>query len=388
MSTIDTTTADTTTAEATAAEATSVDRTTAETAPAATAVPEAVAAGTRVFRWGERIRLPWRVRSGWVLAGLTALVLALGLATLAWGPMGAGPTELLAALRGEAEATTLFVLERLRGPRVLTAVGAGVALGLAGALFQCVTRNPLGSPDVIGLGAGAGAGVAVSTLWWPGVVPAPVGAVLGAGLAVAVVWWSTGMGFASPARVIITGIGVFAMATAVTHYVVAVALRDSAHDLAAYLVGSLGTRNMGHVLIIAVSMVVLIPLVFLVSRRLLLMDLGDELAESLGARATATRTWAILLAVLLAAAAVSVAGPVAFVALTAPHIARKLTRAPGPNLTVSAAVGAFILVSADLLVQQMPGLDGLPVGIVTAGAGGLYLGYLLLLEFRRTSGQV
>lgn len=346
------------------------------------------AAGMRVFRLGERIRMPWRIRSAWVLAGLSALVLALGLLTLAWGPMGAGPREILAALRGEAENTTLFVLERLRGPRMLTAIGAGAALGLAGALFQSVTRNPLGSPDVIGLGAGAGAGVAVSTLWWPGAVPAPVGAALGAGLAVAVVWWSTGMGFASPARVIITGIGVFAMATAVTHYVVAVALRDSAHDLAAYLVGSLGTRNMDHVLIIAVSLAVLIPLVFLISRRLLLMDLGDELAESLGAGATVTRTWAILLAVLLAAAAVSVAGPVAFVALTAPHIARKLTRAPGPNLTVSAVVGAFILVSADLMVQQMPGLDGLPVGIVTAGAGGLYLGYLLLLEFRRTSGQV
>lgn len=341
------------------------------------------APGTRILKLGDRVALPWRQRSAIAAVGLVLAVLLLGLLTLAWGTLGTGPWELVGALRGEADSATFFVLERLRGPRVLTAVGAGAALGLAGALFQSVTRNPLGSPDVIGLGAGAGAGVAVATLWWPGALPAPVGAVLGAGVAVMVVWWSTGMGFDSPARVIITGIGVFAMATAVTHYVVAVALRDSAHDLAAYLVGSLGTRNMQHVVIIAVVLSVVVPAVVLISRRLLLMDLGDDLTDTLGARATAVRTWAIVLSVLLAAGAVSVAGPVAFVALTAPHIARKLTASPGPNLTLAALAGAFILVSADLLVQQVPGLSGLPVGIVTAGVGGVYLGYLLLLEWRR-----
>ncbi|WP_211215166.1 FecCD family ABC transporter permease [Nesterenkonia alba] len=339
--------------------------------------------GVRILRVGERLTLPWRPRTVVVVVVLLVLMGILAVLTLAWGPMGTSPHDLAAALRGEADATTTFVLERLRGPRILTAIGAGIALGLAGALFQSVTRNPLGSPDVIGLGAGAGAGVAVSTLWWPGVFPAPVGAVIGAGVAVGIVWWSTGMGFGSPARVIITGIGVFAMATAVTHYVVAVALRDSAHDLAAYLVGSLGTRNMQHVAIIGVGLVVLIPLVVMLSRRLLVMDLGDDVAETLGAGARTTRTQAIILAVLLAAAAVSVAGPVAFVALTAPHIARKLSRAPGPNLTLAAVTGALILVSADLLAQQAPGLAGLPVGIVTAAAGGVYLGYLLVLEWRR-----
>nr|WP_010525670.1 iron chelate uptake ABC transporter family permease subunit [Nesterenkonia sp. F] len=115
------------------------------------------------------------------------------------------------------------------------------------------------------------------------------------------------------------------------------------------------------------------------------MDLGDELADALGSGAARTRTAAIVLAVLLAAAAVAVAGPISFVALTAPHIARRLTRAPGPNLAVSALVGAMILVSADLAAQQLPFLDGLPVGIVTAGVGGVYLGHLLIVEWRRAS---
>lgn len=325
----------------------------------------------------SRMRREYRVWAATVMA-----IAAVALGTLAWGQVGAAPWDVVNYLRGEVDPSTSFVLERLRGPRVLTAIGAGAALGLAGALFQAVTQNPLGSPDVLGIGAGAGAGVAVASLWWPGMVPTPVGAVLGAAAAGAVVFWSTGSGFHSPARVIITGIGVFAMATALTQYVVAVSLRDSGHELAAYMVGSLSARNMQHVVMIAVSLVVLIPLVLLLARHLMPMDMGDDAAEMLGARALGTRTWAIVLAILLAAAAVAVSGPVAFVALTAPHIARRLTRAPGPNLVAAACTGALILVAADLVVQQVPVLDGLPVGIVTAGLGGIYLGYLLLRQWR------
>lgn len=318
-------------------------------------------------------------------AAAAGLILALGMATLAAGSMGTGLGQVIAYLRGAEDPTAQFVLERLRGPRLLTAVGAGAAFGLAGALFQAVTRNPLGSPDVLGIGAGAGAGVAMASLWWPGALPTPVGAVLGALAAGLLVWWAAGTGFASPARVIVTGIGVFAMCTAVTQYVVATSLRDSAHELAAYLVGSLGTRSMQHVLIIAVSLAVLLPLVVALSRRLVPLDMGDDAADGLGAQAVRTRGQAISLSVLLAAAAVSVAGPVAFVALTAPHIARRITGAPGPQLTVSALTGALILVASDLLVQQAPGLDSLPVGVVTAGLGGIYLGLLLTREWRRGS---
>lgn len=339
----------------------------------------------RHFRLGSIVVLRYSLRSALVATGMGAVAISMGLATLAWGPLGVGLADLVATAEGNPDTTTRFVLERLRGPRVLVAIGVGIALGLSGALFQTVTRNPLGSPDVIGLGAGAGAGVALATLFWPGAIPAPVGAVAGAAVAIGVVHFSTGLGFASPARVIITGIGVAAMSLAITQYVVAVALRDSASQLAAYLVGTLGTRNFQHVLIIVLALLVLVPLVMMLSHRLVPMDMGDQLADALGSHAVATRTWAIVLSVLLAASAVSVAGPIAFVALTAPHIARRMTRAPGPNLVVSAFTGAVIMLVSDLLVQQSPWFEGLPVGVITAGVGGVYLGYLLVTEWRKAS---
>ncbi|WP_255434717.1 iron chelate uptake ABC transporter family permease subunit [Auritidibacter ignavus] len=118
--------------------------------------------GENMLTLGNIVAIPYSPRSA-VLAVVSILViLVLATGIVAWGPMGVGPAELSALLRGEAESSTIFVLERLRGPRVLVAIGVGIALGLAGALFQTVTRNPLGSPDVIGLSAGAGAGVAVA----------------------------------------------------------------------------------------------------------------------------------------------------------------------------------------------------------------------------------
>lgn len=341
--------------------------------------------GENMLTLGNLVAIPYSPRSA-VLAVVSILViLVLATGIVAWGPMGVGPAELSALLRGEAEPSTIFVLERLRGPRVLVAIGVGIALGLAGALFQTVTRNPLGSPDVIGLSAGAGAGVAVATMFFPGMVSASVGSLIGAAVAVGLVWISTGLGFASPSRVIVTGIGVAAMSLSITHYVVALDVRDSASQLAAYLAGSLGARNMEHATTIGIALLVLIPAVIALSHHLTPMDMGDELADTLGSSATSTRTWAIVLAVILAAMAVSVSGPIAFVALSTPHIARQATRTPGPHLFLSALVGALIMLAADFLVQHVPLFDGLPVGVITTGVGGVYLGYLLISTWRRST---
>ncbi|WP_240930523.1 iron chelate uptake ABC transporter family permease subunit [Isoptericola sp. BMS4] len=340
--------------------------------------------GRRWVRAGTVLAVPYQVRTARVLTALALVLVALAAATLALGDLGLSPADALAALRGDAGTKTTFVLERIRGPRLLVGAGVGVALGLSGALFQTVTRNPLGSPDVIGLGAGAGAGVAVFTLLVPGSVPAPVGAVVGAVAAIGLVYLATGTGFSSPARLIVTGIGVAAMATAVTQYVVAVMLRDQGAELAAYVVGSLGSRSMEHVAQIAVALVVLVPCVAMLAHRLAVADMGDPLTDALGARSAQTRTLAIVLSVLLSAAAVAVSGPITFVALAAPHVARMLTRAPGPNLAAAAVTGAVLVVGADLLVQHVPFLEGLPVGVVTGGLGGLYLGYLLTTGWKRT----
>ena len=336
-----------------------------------------------VLRLGRHIALPVHPRS--VVVGLVLLVilLAAAAATLSLGRLGVPLTQLPSLLAGRGEATHLFALERLRGPRLAVAVGTGIALGLAGALFQSVTRNPLGSPDVIGLGAGAGAGAAFAALMLPGIVPVPIGALAGAALAIVVVASVTGTGLRDPGRLIVAGIGVAAMAQAFTHFVVSVMARDQAGVLAAYVNGSLGARSWDHAATIWLTLALAVPFVLALAGPVALNEMGDELADSLGARAATTRTAAVVLSVVLSAAAVSVAGPIAFVSLTAPQIARRLSGAPGPNLALSALVGAVLLVAADLAVQHAPIGQGLPVGVLTLAIGGLYLGYLLIREWRR-----
>jgi iron complex transport system permease protein len=336
-----------------------------------------------VLRLGRHIALPLHPRS--LVVGLVLLVLlfAAAAATLSLGRLGVPLTRLPAVLSGQGEATHLFALERLRGPRLSVAVGTGIALGLAGALFQSVTRNPLGSPDVIGLGAGAGAGAAFAALMLPGIVPVPLGALAGATLAIVVVASVTGTGLRDPGRLIVAGIGVAAMAQAFIHFVVSVMARDQASVLAAYVNGSLGARSWDHSTTIWLTLLLAVPFVLALAGPITVNEMGDELADSLGGRAAVSRTAAVVLSVVLSAAAVSVAGPIAFVSLTAPQIARRLSGAPGPNLLLSALVGAVLLVSADLAVQHAPIGGGLPVGVFTLAIGGVYLGYLLIREWRK-----
>lgn len=337
---------------------------------------------TKLFTAGHHVALPYRRRNVYLWTAVALVIGSLAVATLMLGELGLTPDDMLALLGGEVSPSVDFVLQRVRGPRLLVAVLAGAAFGLSGTLFQTVTRNPLGSPDVLGLAAGAGAGVAVVSLL-PGALPTPIGALLGAGVAIGLVALATGNGLSSTSRVIIAGIAVAAMATAVTQFVVTATLRDQASRLAAYLVGSLNARDLGQVAVIATVLVVSVPLLLWLSPRLQLTQLGDELATSLGAPATATRTQAIVLSLALAAMAVAVAGPIAFIALMSPHAARMLTKTGGPHLVGSALIGALLLVIADLSVQQIPVLDGLPAGIMTAGFGGIFLGYLLVTEFKK-----
>jgi len=317
-----------------------------------------------------------------VVVALTAVLLVAAVATLTLGRLGIPLPELPAALLTGSSGKTAFVLERLRGPRLLAAAGVGAALGLAGALFQTVTRNPLGSPDMVGLASGAGAGVAMCALFAP-IVPAPVGAVAGGAIALAVVWIATGRGFSSPGRVLVAGIAVTAIAAALTQYAVSVVLRDQGSQLAAYLVGSLNSTGVADVAVIALTLALVVPAAAALRHRIAVLELGDDVADGLGAASGRTRTAAIVVSLVAASGAVAVAGPISFVALTAPPIARMLLGRSGANLAVSALAGAAIVVLADLAVQQVGALGGLPVGVLTAAVGGGYLGVLLVSRLRR-----
>ncbi|MGW1188261.1 FecCD family ABC transporter permease [Streptomyces sp. NPDC002559] len=337
----------------------------------------------KVLRIGRRVALP--VRRVSVLTGLVLLVLLVAgaVATLSLGRLGIPLADLAGAVTGGAEGKDAFVLERLRGPRLTVAVGTGAALGLSGALFQSVTRNPLGSPDVIGLASGAGAGAAIAALLFPDTVPVALGALLGAVLAMALVHVSTGTGFRNPARLVIAGIGVAAIGTAITQYVVYAMERDRAAVLTAYVNGSLSARSWEDATTIWLVLLVVAPLTALLSRRLDIGEMGDDIADALGSEPRRTKTAAVVLAIVLSAAAVSVAGPIAFIALTASQVAKRITRVSGPHLALSALTGALLLVLADLCAQQVTLFDNLPVGIYTMAIGGGYLGYLLVREWRR-----
>lgn len=336
-----------------------------------------------LLRAGRSVALPVRRVSLLTALALFALLVAAAVATLSLGRLGVPLTDLPGAVTGGAEGKNAFVLERLRGPRLTVAVGTGAALGLSGALFQSVTRNPLGSPDVIGLASGAGAGAAIAALLFPGAVPVGLGALLGAALAMLLVHVSTGTGFRDPARLVVAGIGVAAIGTAITQYVVSALERDRAAVLTAYVNGSLSARSWDDAGTIWLVLLAVAPFTALVSRRLAAGELGDDLAGALGAEPRRAKTTGVVLAIVLSAGAVAVAGPIAFISLTAPQIAKRLTRVTGPHLVLSALTGTLLLVLADLCAQQLPLFDNLPVGIYTMAVGGAYLGLLLVREWRR-----
>lgn len=336
-----------------------------------------------VLRAGGWLSLPVRPRSLALGGILIVAILLTGLLTLTLGKLGIALGDLVPTLLGEGEGRDEIVLTAFRGPRLLVGIAAGAALAVSGALFQTVTRNPLGSPDVIGLTAGASAGAAAFGLMWPGILPLPVGALVGAFIAMGLVFFGTGTGFSSPARMLLIGIGVSAMSLAFVQWVLVRAGKEQATVLATYLNGSLAARDWDHVVTIWVAIVVLIPCALLLSRRLQLVEMGDEQADALGARSNSARALSILVAIGLATAAVSVAGPISFIALVAPQIARRLSRSAGPNILASALMGAFLLSLADLLTQQLPTPVTLPVGVLTAVLGGIYLGYLLVAQWRK-----
>lgn len=331
------------------------------------------------------VALQVRRRPVIVVVVLLALTLLAGLVTLSVGRLGIPLRELPAVLAGQGTRAQQWTVFTSRLPRLAVAVLAGAAFAVAGSIFQSVTRNPLGSPDVIGLGAGASAGAAAAALLWPGLVPVPVGALLGAALAITAVFLGTGRGFAAPHRMVVVGIAVGAMALAFTQLALVRVQREEAQEVAVWLTGSLAARSWDHAALMAVAVLVLLPCALALTRSLQAAEMGDDLATGIGVHVPRSRSLAVGVAVLLTGAAVSVCGPVAFVALTAPQIARRLTRSSGPGMVAAAACGGLLLVLADLVAQYaFPGVI-LPVGVVTAALGGVYLALLLVREWKQVT---
>ncbi|EFE70356.1 FecCD family ABC transporter permease [Streptomyces viridosporus] len=313
-----------------------------------------------------------------LLAALTASVVLIGTGDF---PMSAA--DVLRTLVGEGDAGQEFIVTELRLPRVLVGLLVGASLGLGGALFQAISRNPLGSPDVLGLGQGATAGALTVIVLFSGTADqVAVGALVGGlvtGFAIYVLAWKRGVhGY----RLVLVGIGVSAIVTAVNGYLLTKSDIVDAARAVVWMTGSLDGRDWAQVWPLLTLCIVLVPLVLANSRGLRMMEMGDDVSSALGVRVERVRLVLLVSAVLLTASATAAAGPVAFVALTSPQLARRLTRSPGPNLVASLCMGAALLVTADWVSQRAFGTDQLPVGVVTGVVGGVYLLWLLVTERR------
>lgn len=346
----------------------------------ATETERATAPGVRLgqvsFVWR-----PWIAGVTLLLAAASFLVFCLSIAV---GDFPIALPRVIATLLGGGEQVDAFVVMDLRMPRALAGLVVGIALGVSGAITQSVARNPLASPDVLGITGGAGtvavflvtvsggtAAAVVSTL---GLSAAALAGGLTTGLLVYFLAWRRGIdGF----RLILIGISVSAVMEALTTWLLVSAdIRDVARAQA-WLVGSLDNRSWGEVGIAFWCVLVLVVVVACVAFQFKPMHLGDDVAAGLGVRYTRVRAVLLLCAVLLAAAAVSAAGPVPFVALVAPQVAMRLARCPTPPMAASGLVGALLLTGSDLVARTALPFT-LPVGVVTAAVGGPFLVYLLV----------
>ncbi|WP_189814657.1 FecCD family ABC transporter permease [Streptomyces olivaceoviridis] len=318
-----------------------------------------------------------------VVVLLLAAACAAGVALIGTGEARIPAADVLRTLAGDGTAYQDFIVNELRLPRVLVGLLVGASLGLGGALFQSVSRNPLGSPDVLGLSQGSTAGALVVIVLMSGSASqVTVGALAGGlvtGVAIYALAWKRGVhGY----RLVLVGIGVNAIMTAVNGYLLTKADLVDATRAVVWMTGSLNGRGWEQVWPLLGLCAVLVPLVLANARGLRMMEMGDDISNALGVRVQRVRLVLMVCAVLLVAAATAAAGPVSFVALTAPQLARRLTRSPGPNLVPSLCMGATLLVAADWASQRAFGADQLPVGVVTGVLGGAYLLWLLVTERR------
>ncbi|MFC5156781.1 FecCD family ABC transporter permease [Streptomyces amakusaensis] len=314
---------------------------------------------------------------------LAAVTLAVGVVSLTTGSYQASVPDVIATLFGGGPDGLDFIVNELRLPRLLVAVMVGVALGMSGAMFQSISRNPLGSPDVIGFTTGSATGaLIVILLLGGGLQSVAAGAVVG-GLATAAVVY--GLAFRRGVqgfRLILIGIGTTAMLASFNAYLLTRAALADAHTAQLWLTGSLNGRRWEHALPLALALLVLVPAALALGRRMSLLEMGDETARARGVPAEPTRLALLVTSVGLTAVATAAAGPIAFVALAAPQLARRLTRSAGSGLLPAALMGALLLVVGDLAAQRVLAPTQLPVGVATAALGGVYLAWLLSREWR------
>lgn len=317
---------------------------------------------------------------------LSVIVLALFVISTGIGELIISPLHVFKALLGYgSEMENLFIFS-FRLPRIIIALLVGMSLAVAGAILQGIIRNPLASPDIIGITGGGSVAVVlflmlfsdrsnsliVSIKWMP------VAAFLGAtilGLLVYLLSWKNG---SSPIRLVLIGIGLSLLTNSLTTLFMIKGPIYQAAQANVWITGTVYAANWEQVHILLPVVIVLLLISFISVRTINVQELGDELATGVGSSVQKNRLFLLLLSTALTGSAVAFAGVIGFVGLMAPHIARRLVGSSfGALLPVSALIGAILVIVADLIGRTLFSPLEVPAGVFTAAIGAPYFIYLL-----------
>lgn len=313
-----------------------------------------------------------------VIAVLVVLIVAVFAISLMVGQTFYPPADVLGVILGQDVAGATFTVGRLRLPRAVLAVIVGLCFGLGGVVFQTLLRNPLASPDIIGISAGSSAAAAFAIVMLGLSGTAVSGFAIAAGLGVALLIYVLAFrGGAASTRLILIGIGIAAMLDSAIQYVLSQAGQWDLQEALRWLTGSLNGSSWEQVWPALLALAVLGPLLLSRTRDLGALQLGDDTGAALGVRVERTRLVVIVAAVGLIAFATAATGPIAFVAFLSGPIAARIVGPHGSMLVPSALVGALLVLVADLIGQYLLGTR-FPVGIVTGVLGAPYLVYLII----------
>ncbi len=328
----------------------------------------------------REVRARSRRRPLWVSLALVIALLGTMMVRVLLGSYTVTIPDFFTIIHGgtvEGARAANFIVLSDKLPRAVLGLLAGAAFGASGAIFQLLLRNPLASPDIIGISSGASLGAVLAIVFWgaSGFTVSVFAVVFSLAVAVAIMLLSAGQGSVGN-RFILMGIGVAALGSAVVSYLMSRTSTNTAQAAAVWMTGSLSIANWNRITILLILLCVLLPLVALLHKKVHTMAVGEELAHGIGLNVSATRWTFIVLGVLLAAVATAATGPIAFVAFVSGPIARRLIGGRH-SIFASALVGAIIVVLADFIAANyMPG-GALPVGILTGALGAPVLIWLL-----------
>lgn len=328
------------------------------------------------------VRRRVRRRTALALGGVGLLWFGLFAARVLLGDYTVTVPDFVRILSGQDIPVASFLVMESKLPRAVVGTLAGLAFGVSGAVFQTMLRNPLASPDVVGVSTGSSAAAVVAMVWLglSGPVVSLLAILGGLAVAFAMILLSGSRGTAT-GKLILIGIGLSAVLLSVIQWVMITADVYQASDAMRWLSGSLNGVSWAQIGRLAVAVVVLVPAVALLIPRLQVLELGDDASTGLGVTATPTRMLLMCATVLLTAVTASVVGPISFVALLSGPIARKINGGR-TSVVLAGLVGACIVVAADYVGTYGLRQDNMPVGVITGIAGAPFLLALLVLSRR------